>query len=716
MGKRQGILFLFCFLALLCAAGCGKEEEKGFGKLSIEKVETEQELSRITAVCCTKDRAYFAGSREDGIWIGSMGLDGKDQEWEKIEDLEGTVSDLATDGKGNFRLLLKVPKTEDGEYKTQFMAAEYQKGNGKIEKEAMPIAETGSAALDMEKEAATEDQQKFVVYHNGKKGTEIVSAVSFALDINGDTLALSAGNAIDLWNTETGKKAASFPVEISGGINHLFLSADEVYTVYLENSDGIYGCRKGACDLLFSWADSEILEKYLTCAGGVNGVFFAGVEGVLYRIAEDAAPSDQAGKDDSQIIVATLKKRDSMQEFINAFNSSQEEYHAKLVSYENYENPEQRLNIDIATGNAPDIIEVSENVGEKGMDQRPVDLLDVLDKKGALEDLRPYLEADPIIGAEDLMEKPLQLLETDGKLTRLAPVFYLCCAIGSRKVLGGRLTWNWEDYARICGQQPQKTVFSNFNHSGPVGTWLWSFQCSYRQYVDISAGEVHFQDGNFARHMGMLKELLEDRESVKSGVGFVWQYRMEGFELLDLEEYIGINDRNRYALEKNDLQFIGLPTDSGNGVALDFPSQFVVLASSDKKEGAWQLLSSLWKRAENLTYFEGFPMVKSEFEYKKACAMTEKEYKNKKGKYYYRDEQGNHCPYDYVYASMMPGYAITKRQMKNIMDIIELADTRYMPSGGRMFEIVYDLDDEKTAEEMAEELQSRIGLYISEQG
>ena len=273
--KRQGFLFLLLLL-ILCGTGCAKGENSGnekgkekqrFGELFIEEVTLEQEMTQITAVSCVKNYAYFAGSKDGEIWIGSMDFEGKDQEWEQT-GIQGTASALATDGKGNFRLLVNSLKIEDGEYKNQLILTEYKKGDGKENGEGKVLKDTDTVILDMEKEIVTKDHQKFMVCKNGEKEKELSAAVSFAFDVNGDTLALSVtgSTAIEMWNLNTGKKESSFSIDIGGReINHLFLSEDGVYDFYVENSAGIYGCKKdGTGVLLFPWEKGGVVEYYLT--------------------------------------------------------------------------------------------------------------------------------------------------------------------------------------------------------------------------------------------------------------------------------------------------------------------------------------------------------------------------------------------------------------------------------------------------------------------
>ena len=410
---------------------------------------------------------------------------------------------------------------------------------------------------------------------------------------------------------------------------------------------------------------------------------------------------------EKEIVVAVLKKTGSLQDFLNDFNSYQDDYRVKLVSYEDYEDPQMKLKSDISEGNAPDIVSCSWEGQE---------LLDYLDNKGLSEDLTPYLDSDPEIDAEDLMETPLNLLKTDGKLTRIASGFGIFCTAGSRKVIGDRLTWNWEDYGKICRKEKEKNgkPIKNFYGAGAFLTWRLAFFCSWQQYMDISTGEVRFNEENFIKPMEMLKEFEDYGNTGNNGEEFVRDFFLLNnlSEICD-EEYL--KEKKGHAIfEKDDLQLMGYPANEGNGIAMKFPQCFAVLASSGKKEGAWQLLSSFWKYDEKTRFFEGLPMRKSRFEYIKACAMSKKRYWVKDKKYSFMTPDGELKYYEEVIPSMPKGLEVTEKQMKNIEKIIDLADIRYLPDHGGLYDIIINMSTGKTAQEAAEELQEQIRSYLNE--
>lgn len=113
------------------------------------------------------------------------------------------------------------------------------------------------------------------------------------------------------------------------------------------------------------------------------------------------------------------------------FNRSRADYRIVVKDYSEYATDDDynagltKLNTEIISGNVPDLIANSM-------------LLPIRQyaAKGLLEDLWPYIDADPEYSRDKLMTKPLESLQTDGKLYQLPIDFGVTTAIGLGKVVG----------------------------------------------------------------------------------------------------------------------------------------------------------------------------------------------------------------------------------------------------------------------------------------
>lgn len=703
--KSRILLLILCFFIVTLNTGCQKKENSSNSSdsaqaFSMEALTLEQDLQQITAMYCTEERVYLIGEKGGEKWLGSMDLEGKNQKWEQITGLDGKVSALAADGKGNFRILIETFQINHKQY--NITQADYQEGTGSITKNTQMKLKTDHSpvvSMDMNYTVITEDQEEMKIYGSdyGADGKKIPSVFMDTLFVeNGIIWSVVSGTMdVQQWDIKNAQKTHTFSTGLSNSwIKRLFPAGEGDYLCYLENETGIYGCLKeGKNSLLFSWTEAGIIENDLGSVTGRNGIFFAAdSEGKLYRIAEGTDISEEH-EENHDIVMATLFVDISTQRWINEFNASQEEYYIKLKSYAGYENPEERLKLDITSGKAPDIIEIFEY-------QNPTYILDELGRKGWLEDLYPYLDKDGELSREDIMQIPLKLSETDGKLERIVPVFSIHCVAADKKILGNmkKLTWNWEEYASLCRTQPKKNIYANFYGSSGNSVWITSFWSSWQQYFDFSTGEVHFNDGEFEKQLTLAKEISGTEEHIDEGKApFLCDIQINNDFLMEAIDKFG----------KDGFLLMGFPTDSGTGVAVEYPKQYAVLSTSKHKEGAWQFLRSLWMEENQQHFGYGIPITKKGFDFNKECIIFTKDIREG-----YVNENGY-----YVYPCVPKQYLLTKRHLNMIDEIIELADTEWMSFAHPVNQILYEEvpQNERTIRETADIIQSRVSLYINEQ-
>lgn len=633
-------------------------------------------------------------------------MNGQEQKWEPISGLEGEILSIASDGHGTFQLLMETFLRDKKQWK--LIQAQYQEGNGNITAKQPLRTEKNSSmveGMDMEHTVVSYDLKKYYVYGEGcaEDGTEISCASADALFMQGSTIwsVILGSGVVEQWEIKTGKRTASFPTKISAEWNRwIFPSEDENYDCYIENSLGIYGCRKGEdSKQLFSWLEAGIVENDICCMGEENGMFFiADSEGRLYKISER---SEVSGSEDggNEIIMATLHRSDSTQRWINEFNESQEEYHVKLVSYEEYENPDERLKLDISAGNEPDIIEFVYTAGSSAT------ILNALEQKGLLEDLYPYLDAEKDLSREDFLQKPLKFLESDGKLTKMAPGFSISCLAGAQELIGDRLTWTWEEYVEACREHPEGNAGNRLYGLTGKNMFFYAFMNTWNQYVDFSTGETCF-DNVFIKQLELLEKMsgkefydksdnLNTQEIPKSSLMEI-NIRADGWVCFsNVIDMFG----------KNQFRLIGYPSDSGTGIAIEYPEQYAVLSTSEQKQGAWQLLRDMWEEDFQISSdVGGCPMLEKAFDYTKECGMAKERYINENG-------------YEVYPTAIFNGYRMTKQCSEMIDKLVELADVRKLEWQNPVSQILREEmgDENHSNEELADIIRSRVNLYINEQ-
>lgn len=164
------------------------------------------------------------------------------------------------------------------------------------------------------------------------------------------------------------------------------------------------------------------------------------------------SPTDQMPEDGKiKIVYGTIGDEYYMRSRIEAFNEASDTYYVEYRSYTGgavWDTPEGfravrdaahlRLNAEIAAGRAPDIMS-----GELP--------LDIYAQAGLLEDLWPWIDSDPEISREGLMDHVLECASTDGKLYSVGSGFTIQTAVTSAETAGDRTGWTMEEMLEAYG-------------------------------------------------------------------------------------------------------------------------------------------------------------------------------------------------------------------------------------------------------------------------
>ena len=196
---------------------------------------------------------------------------------------------------------------------------------------------------------------------------------------------------------------------------------------------------------------------------------------------------------------------------IKKFNRSNKKYYVAVRDYSEgmlayretdeqlYQSAVTRMFLEIAAGEGPDIL--GYNVP-----------LETLSRQGALEDLWPYIDNDPELGRDAVMDHVLECMEVDGKLPRLCKSFSIQTAIAGVERAGSRTGWTMEEMlAAYGGELPDMYFVSSSNMFAGVsdfkmpvfakidkGTTLRNLvSMSLDHYVDWETGECGFNGEDF---------------------------------------------------------------------------------------------------------------------------------------------------------------------------------------------------------------------------
>ena len=518
-----------------------------------------------------------------------------------------------------------------------------------------------------------------------------------------------------------------FPYQAGGilpGRSEDFLVYDDtaVYEYNLETQTG---------QSLFGWLDCDINGGRAKLMGELEDgrvvvVYGEGVWGDEVGIAllTKTWLDPEAAK--KTLVLATMSGGNSLQAAVVDFNRHSEKYRIEIKQFYDYSGGQDysdglvNLNNAIASNNCPDIIALTGLEVEK------------LAAKGVFEDLGPYLEKSSLLGREDLLESILNAYTLEGVLTAIPRRFTVQTAVGSAKELAGIEKWTIEDVIALCEAHPGAELFHN-NTKSSVMTYLMN--CSQDAFIDWSTGECYFDTE-------MFKHLLEFVNSVPDAVQQSGGMQ-SGFFIIDMESGPSIQERvqkGEVLLEKgfmsdvnygqlyremfgSDVVFIGYPTadgESGHYVSVSSDA-YAISSKSENKEGAWEFIEKFLMEDDG-RYLMGFPTLKSKLEMEIKKSLYSGYVLDDNGDPIL-DEDGEPIVNTEGRTHFYDGWEYTYRpSTQEEIDLVlkVLDEVRLEPeSGAEIMNIINEeaeafYQGQKTVDQVAEVIQRRVSLYVSE--
>lgn len=288
------------------------------------------------------------------------------------------------------------------------------------------------------------------------------------------------------------------------------------------------------------------------------------------------------------ITLAAYKLDPVLSEFVKRYNEGGHQYRINVVDYSVYDKNDNdnigltRLTTDIVSGNTPDIYDLANLPAEKYA------------KNGLFEDLAPYFTEGGILHREDLIPSALQALELNGKLFFMTPAFRILTLCGDKSVVGDTGSWTPSDFFTLASSLDAESLFGPEMTRYDFLTYVMLFLGD--EYVDKDTGKCQFDNPSFKQFVSLAATFPAeyDPDDPNRPASQSWSRAFTGHQALLLEEY------GNYAISwmafadtiyGGEAQYVGFPTNSGTGVALDPTFLISMSASSSKKDGVIDFIS-----------------------------------------------------------------------------------------------------------------------------
>lgn len=391
----------------------------------------------------------------------------------------------------------------------------------------------------------------------------------------------------------------------------------------------------------------------------------------LYRVYDGAPPEK------IKLTLTEVGIFDSLGFLVDDFNRSNEQYEIELIRHtENMDADKLRIQAEL-TANPSDLY-AGWLDGNLPLNER------------AFVDLKPWMKADGEI-CDALVPSLWQRLCKNGACYSLPYEFSLRTWYGEAALF---------DHAGISVEELDEIVSASQYDYALDGTYCDSNQLANLAllapeiYADVSAGTCRFTDPAFIRMLELCKQADSSGkpdipDAVALGVhhasSALRMRTIQSAKSIDSAMYQYVDDSYHYT-QIEDFVYVGYPNDVCNGSAFILGSGFAVSARSEHKTGAWEFIRFvLSEQAQGKGV--GFAVNDAALRRSVDDQLALKVY----------DEQDAQRFYDALYDATILGGACPE-----ISDIVLDEGMGY-------------LNDQITAEQAAENIQSRVLLYIQEQ-
>lgn len=470
----------------------------------------------------------------------------------------------------------------------------------------------------------------------------------------------------------------------------------------------------------------EKILTWLNCDIDNNNIRFSTVlpDGNVFAMSQDYSDS---GVNNFEIITLTKTPRSevkakttltmatmwmdyNLKKQLLKFNKTNTDYRIEITDYSEYNTDNDytagitKLNTEIISGNIPDLIDIS-NLPYKQYAA-----------KGLLEDLYPYIEKDTELSRDDLAPGIIKAIEIDGKLYTLVSGYNVMSIVGAPSVVGTDMGWTMDEMQDIIKAHPEADCpfGQNMTRDSILQTLC---MLNMEKYMNWQTGECSFNSDDFKKMLTFAKTFPEKFDD-QDGTNWVDPSTLvqDGRQLFDIFNASDFQSYQYYkAMFGGAITFKGFPSDTGSGSVAQISGGLAMTSSCKSKDAAWQFMRTLLSEdyQENLSW--GYPISQKAFDKKLAEAMKQE---------YTTDENGKKVPVSNGGMSMGDGlqvqfYAITQEEADQIKALINSVDHTavYDQSLTSIIteESAFFFSGEKTVDQVADIIQSRMTIYINEQ-
>ena len=494
---------------------------------------------------------------------------------------------------------------------------------------------------------------------------------------------------------------------------YAFYSGAGSHDLFAAGTEGVYTYNLGdeKVSMILNFVDSDI-DTYgvsqLVALSDTELLCLIPSDDMTYHLSYLTKVDPKVVSNRQQIILGCNYIDYDVRAQIIKFNKTNDKYRVVISDYSKFDSDSDmsgganKLNTDIVSGNAPDILVLDSDM--------PVDSYI---SKGLFEDMTDYFKNDPELSKNKYMDHVMEAFKTDGKMFKLIPSFSVETVVAPTSDVGkDDYTWSIDELEKLVKEKniEHKNIF------GPLArdeVMEMALSLSGSQYIDWSTLTCSYNSDSFIHLLEFVNEFPEELTEDDYGYDTSTYYRrnMALAERLYLFTFSDFNYEEKGTFGQ-DLQPVGFPSDNGSGSALYPNLQLTMSASSKVKEGCWEFMRYFLTDDYQKNIDGAWPVSMSKID-----ELAEKA----KKKPTYIDENGKEVEYDdtwYVGEQEIIIDPMTDEEVNEILDFLNSID-QVGNANDAVASIIYEeaaayFSGQKTAAEVADIIQSRVQIYVNE--
>ena len=552
----------------------------------------------------------------------------------------------------------------------------------------------------------------------------IESLVSFA---DGSMGAVSWGEmGMELLPIVNG--AFGEPVKLPNDAYQLYSGGG--YDFYYNSGINFFGydLETGTAEKLFNWIDLDVSHHDI---GSLNITEDGKILTVLNRWDEKAEkyeselvtvekkPYDPSSEKEL-LTLAALYVDYQVERAIIDFNRRSQSVRIQVKDYSEYNTDEDynagitKLQTEIMAGKVPDILAMNSQLSYTQMAA-----------KGLLEDLYPWLDADAELSREDFFPNVLSALEVNGGLYGTCNSFQISTILGASRVVGEEPGWTYADFDAALAAMPEGCQpFDVYTTRDVILQNCLALDLD--SFVDWASGQCRFDSGEFIQLLQFANRFPAEfdwekhdwnsepstEEKLAQGQQMLLQMSLYNFtDIFYMGQYFG-----------GDFTFIGYPSAQGTGNMFYLEGGYAMSADCKNKQAAWEFIRSFLTEDYQKGIY-AMPLNVKVYE-QKLSELRQPQYRKDAEGNYMLDENGERIPIA-IGGSMSPDgeytqyYNLTDAQVEKI-DTLVRSTTKNAGANKAISDIVAEqaaafFEGQKSAEEVARLIQSKVNIYVNEQ-